>query len=57
MVICRTDVESTSLKTEFLKQKLGPGWVDQLVRALPLHAKIVGSIPGQGVHKKQPINV
>ena len=33
-----------------------PGCVAPLVRALFQYAKVVGSIPGQGTHKKQPMN-
>ena len=39
-------------------RKLGrPGWVGQLIRALPQYAKVAGSIPGQGTYKNQPMNV
>ena len=32
------------------------GWVAQLVEALSQYAKVVGSIPNQGIYKEQPIN-
>ena len=35
---------------------VGPGWVAQLVRMLSWYAKVVGSIPGQGTCKNQPMN-
>ena len=34
----------------------GPGWVAQLVRALPPYAKVAGLIPGQDTYKNQAMN-
>ena len=34
----------------------GPGQVAQLVRASSQYDKVVGSIPGQGIYKNQPMN-
>ena len=43
-------------KTNKQTKTLCPGWVAQLVRVSSPHTKIVGSIPGQGTYKKQPMN-
>ena len=45
------------IKNPFMiKKKPCPGRVALLVRALSQYAKVVGSIPGQGTHKNQPVN-
>ena len=38
------------------KVKGNHGCVAELVRALSRYVKVVGSIPGHGTYKKQPMN-
>ena len=37
-------------------KKMSPGQVAQLVTVSSQYAKVMGSIPGQGIYKKQPMN-
>ena len=39
-----------------LNQSSSPSWVAQLVRASSWYTEVVGSIPGQGTYKSQPMN-
>lgn len=39
-----------------IKGIFSPGSVSQLVRALSQYTKVVGSMPGQGTCKDQPMN-
>ena len=36
---------------------ISPGWVGQLVGVCPVHLGVSGSTPGQGVCRRQPIDV
>ena len=48
-----TNLWSTSLQLEY---SLDPGWIAQLVRASSQYANVVGSIFGESIYKKQPMN-
>ena len=39
------------------KQQISPGWVAQLAGASFCTPKVVGSIPGQGAHRNQLIDI
>lgn len=52
--------EEALITTDLLEIKIwgyGPGWVAQFVGTFFQYASILGSIPGQGTYKCQPINM
>ena len=53
---CCGFVDSLHYSLGVKKLLSGLGWAAQLVRVSSWHAKVVGSIPGQGTYKNQPVS-
>ena len=57
MALQMTSVASANLGLCFFRMEpWSPGWVVQWSEPLPRYVKVVGSIPGQGTYKNQPMN-